>query len=364
MQPYNTVVSPDTQKPSNPAEDRLRHYAEILNPLFWNDSFNKMNLLFECACSLVRASGMKDTGWESYNESLSFLDDMRRLGEIDLPSDVFPEPLHTRARLALVAYGHATEMKTHYELLANLLRLRLGKKYCINPFAHLATRRTRKINGVKTYKTIPASPEKKIALIEELSTQSGLPGVGAALREIYDPVIRNAVFHSDYVLHGTSMRLLSDYWKSPTSQARTPTIQFHELVELTASAFGFHSALIALYRRALKSMTDFRDKFLPYDQHYKAILEFTFDGDQLTGFRAYWPNGTLGIYCRSLDGSATAVNLEFDPDGSINFFVGLYASKPGAFSPCVEASAQPVYAEVPGTKKRPYWPSVLRAYTL
>jgi len=111
-------------------------------------------------------------------------------------------------------------------------------------------------------------------------------------------------------------------------------------------------------------MTDFRDKFLPYDQHYKGILEFTFDGDQLTWFRAYWPNGTLGVYCRSLDGSATAVNLEFDPDGSINFFVGLYASEPGAFSPCVEANAQPVYAEVPGTNKRPFWPSVLRAYTL
>jgi len=231
-QTYNAGVSPDTQEPSNAAEDRLRHYAEILNPLFWNDSFNNMNLLFEFACSLVRASGMKDTGWESYNESLSFLEDMRRLGEIDLPTEVFPEPLHTRARLALVAYGHATEMKTHYELLANLLRLRLGKKYCIHPFAHLATRRTRKINGAKTYKIITPSPEKKIALIEELSAQAGLPGVGAALREIHDPVIRNAVFHSDYVLHGTSMRLLSDYWKSPTSQVRTPMIQFHDIGQI------------------------------------------------------------------------------------------------------------------------------------
>lgn len=191
-----------------------------------------------------------------------------------------------------------------------------------------------------------------------------MPEIGAALREIHDPVIRNAVFHSDYVLHGSSLRLLSDYWKSPAVQAQTPIIQFYDLIELTTNAFAFHSALIALYRRVLKSMTDFRDKFLPYDQHYKGILEFTFDGDQLTGFRAYRPNGTLGIYCRSLDGSATAVNLEFDPDGSINFFVGLYASKPGAFLPCVEANAQPIYAEVPGTNKRPYWPRVLRAYSL
>lgn len=123
------------QNPSNPSENRIRHYADILNPLFWHDSFNRADSLFEFACTLVRASGMKDTGWESYNESVAFLEDMRRLGDIDLPIEVFAQPLHTKARLALVAYSHATEMKTHYELLANLLRLRIGKKYCMNPFA-------------------------------------------------------------------------------------------------------------------------------------------------------------------------------------------------------------------------------------
>jgi hypothetical protein len=55
------------------------------------------------------------------------------------------------------------------------------------PFAHLATPIIRK----KVFKQIrPASPEKKIAEVEELSVRAGLPDVGKALRGIYDPIIR------------------------------------------------------------------------------------------------------------------------------------------------------------------------------
>jgi hypothetical protein len=160
------------------------------------------------------------------------------------------------------------------------------------------------------------------------------------------------------------MRLLSGYFKSPKRQMISSRIEFDDLAEITNDAFAFHSALIALWKRARNSFIDFRGKFLPYDQHYKGILEFTFDGDALTGFHVYWPNGTLSICARNLDGQSYAQNVRFDPGGSINFFVGTFANKPGTFSPCVEAGAEPVYAAVPGTDKHPYWPQVLAAYEL
>lgn len=357
-------VSDSEKANPNPAVSRLRHYADILNPVFWHDSFNKVDTLFEFICTLLRVAGMKDTGWESYNESLAFLEDMDRLGNLHLPRDIFPEPFHTRARLALIAYSHATEMNMPYDLLANLLRLRIGKKYCTDPFAHLATSRNVKRGGATVFKRMAASPEKKIKFIEEISLQARLPEIGAALREIYDPVIRNAVFHSDYVLHGTSMHLLSDFRKPSKQEIRTPVVELHELISLTANAFGFHSALIALYKRACRSMTDFRGRFLPFDPFYKGILELTFEEDVLTGFRAYWPNGTISTYCRSVAGHCDAINLDYNPDGSINFSVGVFANKPGSFSPCVEANAAPLYGMVPGSQKRPYWPNVLQAYEL
>jgi hypothetical protein len=69
------------------------------------------------ACSngpaLVRAAGVKDTGWDSYTESLALLTDLTHLMHIDLPNDKFLQPADTKARL-----GHVLEMDFPYELLA------------------------------------------------------------------------------------------------------------------------------------------------------------------------------------------------------------------------------------------------------
>jgi hypothetical protein len=58
------------------------------------------------------------------------------------------------------------------------------------------------------------------------------------------------------------------------------------------------------------------------------------------------------------------MNLEFDPDGSINFMVGLFATRPGRFSPLVEAGAEPSYATIPGTQIKPHWPNDHQVYKL
>lgn len=349
----------------NPAAARVPYYAEILNPLFWHDDFNRVDRLFEFVCTLVRASGMKDTGWESYYESLAFLEDFKRLGEVDLPSEQFHFPMRTRARLALVSYCHVVEMNLPYELLANLLRLRLGLKYAIDPLGHLRSPLIKKVGGVKhIVKMKPATPDKKIKEIEEMSAKAGMPAVGVALRATFDPIIRNAVYHSDYVVHDDGMRLLSDSRFSERLRINTPHVETGDLIHLTAEAFGFHSALDILYKRACTLLTDFRNKFLPFDQMYKGILELTFSGDVLTGFRAYWPNGTLSVYHRSLDGRCVAQNLDYNSDGSINFFVGEVFRNRSSFSPCVENGAEPVYGEVPGSSKRPHWPDALEAYEL
>lgn len=161
---------------------------------------------------------MKDTGWDSYYESLSLLEDLKQLQTIELPPDRFPAPEHTKARLALISYCHITEMNLPYELLANLIRLRIGRKYATSPFAHLGRPL---IKNKVLQKIFPPSPEKKITEIETLSAEAGIPEIGIALRGIYDPAIRNAVYHSDYVIHEGSMRLLSDL-RSRQRKARAP----------------------------------------------------------------------------------------------------------------------------------------------
>ncbi len=117
-------------------------------------------------------------------------------------------------------------------------------------------------------------------------------------------------------------------------------------MESMNDAFAFFSALLMLYNRAKSSFRGFHHSILPFDWHYKGLLELTFEGNDLTGFRTYWPNESLSIYARTKEG-CTAQNLTFEADGSINFMVGLYASARGAFSPLVENCAQPIYALVP-----------------
>jgi hypothetical protein len=342
----------------------MRRYANILNPLFWNDDLNEVHRMFEWACTMVRVTGMKDTGWDSYTESIALLEDFTQLMNLELPCDRFPNPRNTQVRLALIAYSHMIEMGVPYDLLANLLRLRLGMKYAIEPLAHLNRVRDLKVNGVKTKRLMKASPNTKINEIDELSKKAGMPEVGLALRGIYNNTIRNAVYHSDYAIHDDSLRLLSDHLYSKKERVFTPLVAFDEVAELTSEAFAFHSALLALWKRQRKLFIDFKDKILPYDDRYKGVIEFTFEDDSLNGFRVYWPNGTVGVCARNADGQTEARNIVFAPDGSIDFFVGILASNPGPFSPCVEAGTEPVYAPVPGTEKRPHWPTDFRPYPI
>lgn len=343
---------------------RMRHYADILNPLFGDDSFNEVHRVFEWACTMVRVTGMRDTGWDSYTESIALLEDFTQLMNLELPGDRFPHPRNTQVRLALIAYSHMIEMSVPYDLLANLLRLRLGMKYAIEPLAHLNRIRDVKVNAVKTKKLMKASPSAKINEIDDLSKKAGIPEVGIALRGIYNNTIRNAVYHSDYAIHDDSMRLLSDHLYSKKEKVFTPLITFDEVAEVTNEAFAFHSALLALWKRQRKLFVDFKGKILPYDEHYKGVIEFTFEDDSLNGFRVYWPNEMVGVCSRNADGQTEARNIQFEPDGSINFFVGLYASHSGSFSPLVESGNEPVYAVVPGTEKRPHWPADFRPYTI
>jgi len=237
----------------------------------------------------------------------------------------------------------------------------MGRKYCIAPFADLA-----KPIGKKglLQKIRPPSPNQKIKRIKELADAVGMPNVAEALTEIYDSVVRNAVYHSDYILHDKKMHLRTDFRKSKTHKYYSQVVGFDELATLIKDAFAFYGALSSLYERCLRSFTDFKEKCLPYDFHYKGIMECVFsDDDKLIGFRVYWPNGTLSHSIRTDEG-CDGRNIEFDPDGSINFFVGLYAAKRGAFSPLVEKDGQPNYATRPGKTLRPYWPESVAFYKL
>ena len=342
--------------------DRISYYANILNPIFNTSIFNTTDSLFEIVCTLVRASGIQDAGWDPWGESREAMDDLFNLAMLELPPEKFPRAERTNLRLALLSYCHVTEMDFPYVLVANLLNLPTGKKYKMNPFDHLT--RPQKKKGGLFPKLMPPSPGRKILFIKELAKEAKLPLVGQAFEEIYDNDVRNAVYHSDYTLTDKEFRIRSGTRLSRTKKHFTPVVPLDELSDIISNAFAFYSALFALYDRCLKSFGDFIDAFLPYDFHYKGVLQLLFDTDNsLIGFRVYWPNGTIGEYKRTKQG-CSGINFQFDPDGSVNFFVGLYPAKHGNFSLLVEEGAKPHYVNVPGANVAPHWPGDLKPYKL
>ncbi len=211
---------------------------------------------------------------------------------------------------------------------------------------------------------MPPFPRQKIGRIKELAEKSNKPEIGEALGEIYDNIIRNAVYHSDYVLHENSMHLMKDSRFSKEQGCFTPLVTFEELEELINNAFAFYSAFFFLYERCRRLLADFKNMIVPYDLHCKGLLELLFDEEhRLIGFRVYWPNGSCSEYGRSKDASM-GVNLQFEKDGSINLFVGRLASNPSKFSPLVEEGDAPNYPVRPDTDIRPHWPQPLAIYRL
>lgn len=340
----------------------VKHYAEILNPLFDVTRQMRVDRLFQFVCVLVRAGGIHGPDWDPWHESQATLDDLGNLTTLQLPDPPFVDPNRTRVRLTLLSYCHITEMDFPYWLVVNLLRLRLDKKYDMLPFRDMYKPIGKaKKNRPRSLK--PPSPLGKIERIKKLAEEAGLQDVGTALESICDPAIRNGVYHSDYTLSEGELRLLATSRLSKSQGCFTPVVPFAELSEIFSNAFAFHTALFSLYERSIKSFGDFKDAIIPYDGHYKGVLQLIFEEDRLVGFRVYWPNETVGEYIRR--GSAsTGMNLDFDADGSINFMVGLYAAHRGQFSPLVEHNQEPRYAPVPGTGARPHWPADHRVYKL
>lgn len=334
-----------------PGGEPFQRYVDALAPLFDPANHMRVDRLFEFVCCLIRAGGIEDQGWDPIVESAALIEDLDKLSTESLDPEKFKHPERTRARLALLSYCHLTEADFFYHVLANLARLRAGDKYNMAPFFDLRQQRKNR--------TVPPSLSSKIHRVNELSAKVDVD-TKSLFEEIYYKDIRNSVFHADYTITDTEFRMLDGLYKNSKGYL-AHSVTFAELDSILRRSFAFYSAVMALHRRARRQLAGLRNKLLPYDGHYKGLLELLFEDDLLCGFRTYWPNGSNSEFTRTHAG-CSGVNMTFEKDGSINFMVGLYASKRGSFSPLVEQEGAPRYTPAPGRDKPPHWPDDLKAY--
>jgi hypothetical protein len=240
-------------------------------------------------------------------------------------------------------------MDAPYEVITNLLRFRLGKGYSPNPYFDLLTEKEKKNfakSGIRT--------GRKIELIRALSKKTGL-GIGSLYDEFYNSRLRNAIQHSDFILTDDDFRS-----RRGISGTKAFRLRYEELDVLITKAKAFIAAFLQIELTTRQVWGLEKGKAIPYDSHYKGLMEILVDDrDLLCGFAVHWPNNSQSTYRRTEEG-VDMVNCMLDlKSANINLWVDRYALNPGSFSPLVERDAVPIYTALDKSDIRPTWPASL-----
>jgi hypothetical protein len=163
-------------------------YEKEIETLF---TLSKEKDEFEFCCTLLRFSGCEAAGWDSLYETDKLVDEMMKIYDNS-------ENVYTKIRLLLFIYCHITEANDFYCIVANLLRIITGKRYQSDPFW----------GEIHSSGTTASKPYSKVKRIIEFASEANMPLIGELYKDCLLSEIRNAFFHSDYVLHKDEFHII------------------------------------------------------------------------------------------------------------------------------------------------------------
>lgn len=317
------------------AEEIQNRYLDVLSPIFlppMEEAISKDVVNY--FSSLLRVAGMEDRGWDPYQESRKTLSDLASIINFNNFDDELEKSNHMALRLCLIYYSLAIEMNAPYEVILNLLRFQQNEGYSINPFRDSISN-----NEMKKYRNGIIPTYRKIEIIQEKASIQGL-NTDSVFLDFFRPDIRNAIFHSDYIIHEGRLRFQDQ------RAGQYVEIESDTLNDLILRTRCFYETYFFIENKARELWGTMRDKGWGYDPIYKGVLEVLTDNfGSMNGFKLHWPNGSTSHYRRAEDG-ISMVNCRYDNNAkTISFFVGQYARNKGRFSPLVEEGRLPVYGK-------------------
>jgi hypothetical protein len=182
---------------------------------------------FALISTLLRVRGLQDAGWDPYETSLAAIGQMRAVHQK-------VESFYAARHLQLWIYGHIVEASEPYEILSNLIAISQGDTFNITRFPPQSGR--------------PQSPGGKINQLEQAATSANLPSVVTPLKEVWDRDLRNAIFHSDYSVHGPEVRFKKD--------GHPHAYGHEEILTLVNRALAYFDALKFLHAHYIGSYTE------------------------------------------------------------------------------------------------------------
>lgn len=152
-------------------------------------------------------------------------------------------PLHDYAlvRLGLLLYSHLTEVDAIYEILVNLVRVTTGERYLFDPFADLYWPPHK-----PRHEQRPPSAKRVVDRLAEQSRMAGFGEVAELLAWFFSDAMRNAFFHSDYVLYQDELRS-REAWFVDGDGRRSRSLKLTEVADLIDRGVLFYRVCMATY---------------------------------------------------------------------------------------------------------------------
>ncbi|MCW2921594.1 MAG: hypothetical protein JWL76_1468 [Thermoleophilia bacterium] len=173
-----------------PEEHSAGPASEMLTGLFENA---RRADEFEYACALLRVRGLEDAGWDPLQESWALYQD---IGDtLETATGL------SQIRLGLLLYCHVTEVDAMYITLHNLMVIASGGRYSMDPFYDLYQPANR-----PRFRQRPPSANQVVNRLREKGEELGMQEVPQAVDAYFNSQLRNAFFHSDYILAGGEFR--------------------------------------------------------------------------------------------------------------------------------------------------------------
>lgn len=168
-------------------QKNLVRYLNKIDPIFHKA---RDMCEFEFIVTLLRFEGLKEAGWDPFENLEDVYDSFKKLSKRNSGNKA-------KSQYALFLYGLILEASVPYETFANLLNVIDGDRYKVRNFpdySHPITERA-----------ISQSPLDKISQLESRAKKHKLELDFFA--EFFDNKLRNAIFHSDYVIYWPEVRI-------------------------------------------------------------------------------------------------------------------------------------------------------------
>ena len=215
---------------------KFSKFPNQFNPIYANSLlsyFNSLDPLFEKAqeisdfefiTSLLNISRHQDAGWIAFETTEKIFSLINRLKNKINDSE-------ERLYLLLLLYGLIIEASLPYELIANLLNILLGQRYTILNFPDIKIRNNYRLQF----------PSEKIKKLTNLAERANFLKSLTPIQEIFNKELRNAIFHSDYVIYKDEIRV-------PSESKVYKRIEINNLINKALAYFETITNLRSTYR--------------------------------------------------------------------------------------------------------------------